>query len=129
MKNKRNKFSRKSKRGGFFFSNNSVASSSECDPNNLSSITDSTAMHANYQKCCPRGFFGKNSSPYCKQLDLNYKASVKGENDANAIAGDASLEQYNSFMGPEPKKPWYKFWGGKTKRRRISRRTRSRRRK
>lgn len=74
------KHTRKNKKGGFFFSKNDyVAPSTECDPNNLASISGSNALHENYQKCCPKGIFGtKNSSPYCKQVDLNFQSALKG---------------------------------------------------
>ena len=124
--------SRKTKKGGFlnFFSSKPTVLPSECDTNQLSSIRGSDALHANYQKCCPKSFFGtKNSSPYCKQLDLNFQSSLKGENDANEYPGTDPMEQYQmkqnetNVYGQLPKtemdrniaetKPWYKFWGGK----------------
>ena len=122
--------SRKNKKGGFlnFFSSNSTVVPSECDPNNLSMIKDTKSMQDNYQKCCPKGTFGsKNSSPYCKQLDLNYRAAIKGENDAREYTGYSPEEVYqmrnaNQTFTPNvtmPKeKSWYQFWGGKKSRRR-----------
>jgi hypothetical protein len=119
---------RKTKRGGFlnFFSSKPTVLPSECDPNQLSLIKGSDALHANYQKCCPKTYFGsKNSSPYCKQLDLNFQSSLKGENDANEYQDINPMEQQNtSYASAQlPKtemdravaetKPWYKFWGGK----------------
>jgi hypothetical protein len=123
---RKNKKSRKNKKGGFFFgSKPTVAPSAECDPNNLVNIQDSTEMHSNYQKCCPKGVFGKkNSSPYCRQLDLNFQAALKSENDALGYAG-MSMDKAQSFeqmpisnnpLSQTPKKPWWKFWGGKTRR-------------
>ena len=85
-------------------------------------INGSDALHANYQKCCPKGTFGtKNSSPYCKQVDLNFQAALKSENDANEYHGFEpeevnQMKQEDAAMAP-PKKPWYKFWGGKTNKR------------
>ena len=123
---------RKTKKGGFlnFFSNKPTVLPDECNPNNLSTIQGSVALHDNYQKCCPKSYFGtKNSSPYCKQLDLNFQSALKGENEANEYPGYDSVEQYNMRQNSEnvnaqlPKtemdravaesKPWYKFWGGK----------------
>jgi hypothetical protein len=124
-KSRKNK-SRKNKKGGFFFGKSTVASSAECDPNNLVNIKDSASMHANYQKCCPKGFMGtKNSSPYCRQLDTNFQTALKSENDALGYAGmdleDAqAFEQMpiaNSPLSQQPSKPWWKFWGGKSRRR------------
>ena len=42
-------------------------------------------MYSNYQTCCPKSWYGrKNNSPYCKQLDLNYKAAFQSRrNEAN----------------------------------------------
>jgi hypothetical protein len=115
------KKSRKNKKGGRLFSqNNYVAPSGDCDPNNLTSIQGSKALHENYQKCCPKGFMGtKNSSPYCKQVDLNFQAARKAENDANEYYGYQpnevyQMKQQESTMNTQPqKKYWYKFWGGK----------------
>ena len=124
MKSRRNRNSGKTKKGGFFSSNKYVAPSGECDPNNLTSIQGSKALHENYQKCCPKGFMGtKNRSPYCKQLDLNFQAARKAENDANEYHGFEPTEVYQmkqqeAVTNPPAKKPWYKFWGGKTRRHR-----------
>jgi hypothetical protein len=113
---------RKTRKGGFFLNsrNKSVVPLAECDPNNLSSIKGSNDLHANYQKCCPKGMFGrKNSSPYCKQLDLNFQSALKEENDANEYQGYEPDEVYKmkqDELAAVPKKPWYKLRGGKTKR-------------
>jgi hypothetical protein len=124
---------RRTKRGGFlnFFSSKPTVLPSECDPNQLSLIKGSDALHANYQKCCPKTYFGsKNSSPYCKQLDLNFQSSLKGENNAKEYPDAEPMEQYQmnqnppSYPSPQLPKPemdravaetkaWYKFWGGK----------------
>ena len=126
---KRNKTHKKSKRGGFFFGSKptTIAPSAECDPNNLVNIQGSDALHENYQKCCPKGFMGrKNSSPYCRQLDLNFQAALKNENDAKGYAGMSMDEAQNfemqtrndpAFNPPPAAKPWWKFWGGKSKKR------------
>jgi len=123
--------SRKNKKGGLFnFFSSSKTVPSECDPNNLSMIKDPKSMHANYQTCCPKTFFGsKNSSPYCKQLDLNYQSALKYQNDANEYTGFDpeeinQMKQNPNFDNPNPlqsKKSWYKFWGGKKK---VPRKTR-----
>jgi hypothetical protein len=48
------------------------------DSNNLVNLTDRDHMRINYQTCCPKTWYGrKNNSPYCKQLDLNYKAAFQ----------------------------------------------------
>lgn len=70
-------------RGGFFnfFGSPPKVVPAECDPNNLSQLKTSEQLRANYQTCCPKTFFGmrKNSSPYCKQVELNAKAAIEGE--------------------------------------------------
>lgn len=126
--------SRKNLLGGWGFSNQPVAPSGECDPNNLSMIKDYTGMATNYQKCCPRGFFGKNSSPYCKQLDLNFQALNKSRNINNDVLAESVGNNYqvNQFSSSSPyntmqKASWWKFWGGKKSRKnnkKSSRRTR-----
>jgi len=136
MKYSRKNKSRKQKKGGFFFSSKpAVAPSAECDPNNLVNIQGSDALHANYQKCCPKGFMGtKNSSPYCKQIDLNFQAALKSENDAKGYAGMSLDEAQDfemktrdnpAFNPPAPAKPWWKFWGGKSRKSKGSRRRKS----
>ena len=105
-----NKRSRRNIKGGFFPSNNyePIASSDECDPNNLSMIKGSQDLQANYQKCCPKGIDGTtNSSPYCKQVDLNLQVEIKPENNANEYQGEQAQPP------AAPAKSWYNFWGGK----------------
>ena len=121
-KSKKNK-SRKNLIGGWGFSSQPVVPSGECDPNNLSMIKDYTGMATNYQKCCPKGFFGKNSSPYCKQLDLNFQALNKSRNVNNDVLAESVGTNYqvNQYSPSSPynttqKAPWYKFWGGKKSR-------------
>jgi hypothetical protein len=72
-RNKRNNKRGKSKKGGFFglFKDNH---NSECEPNNLNNLETSNELHSEYQKCCPKSWYGrKNNSQYCKDIDLNYK--------------------------------------------------------
>lgn len=119
---RRMKTRKKSKKGGFFFSNKTV-DKAECDPNQLSMITDAESMHAKYQKCCPKGVFGsKNSSPYCKQLELNFNPAIQREN--NAGDEDAAMMEHVYDVPMPQKKAWWKFWGGKKSRRRLIRRKR-----
>lgn len=121
------KKSRRNFKGGFvnFFSKQSVIPSSECDVNNLSNLSKDTGdgqdpvkkMHSNYQKCCPKDSFGRyNSSQYCKQLKMNFDTQVQYKRDISGYYGDETdVSKIKQIMYPE-KKPWYKFWGGKTKR-------------
>jgi hypothetical protein len=129
-KTRKNK-SHKNKKGGFlnFLSSNQSVLPSQCDPNQLSMIKDKYAMANQYQKCCPKGMFGsKNSSPYCKQLDLNMSAQTQLHRDTAGYYGDESeinIDEIKSMsnaplLGDIPKKPWYKFWGGKKSRRKIN---------
>ena len=127
-KTRRNK-SRKNKKGGFlnfFSSNKPVVLPTDCDPNQLSMIKDKYEMGNQYQKCCPKGMFGsKNSSPYCKQLDLNMSAQFQLHRDTAGYQEDEYGTNVNEIksmanaqlLGDVPKKPWYKFWGGKKSRR------------
>lgn len=77
--------SRKNKRGGGFFDffkgSSSTVVPASCDPNNLSQLKTSEQLRENYQTCCPKTFFGmrKNSSPYCKQVELNANAATERE--------------------------------------------------
>ena len=85
--------SRKNKRGGgffdFFTGSSSKVVPSECDPNNLSQLKTSEQLRSNYQTCCPKTFFGmkKNSSPYCKQVELNANAAVEREGMEKEFVG------------------------------------------
>jgi len=125
---KKKKHSRKNMKGGFLFGSRKVASSSECDINNLSSLSKDMGdgqdplvkMRTNYQKCCPKDFIGnKNSSPYCKQLNMNYNSLSQYKSDISGYYGDeidvSKIKQTMSSSIPSAssQKPWYKFWGGK----------------
>jgi hypothetical protein len=84
-RNRKNKSSsRRYKRGGGFFdffTGNSSVVSDDCDPMKLTQLKSSEEMRSKYQQCCPKKYFGmvKNTSPYCKQLDLNFKSAVESE--------------------------------------------------
>ncbi len=131
---RRHKKSRRYLKGGFinFFSKKPNVSSSECDINNLSTISKDMGdgedpvkkMHANYQKCCPKDSFGRyNTSPYCKQLKMNFDTQVQYQRDISGYYGDetdiATIKQtMNESPLPQSQtasKPWYKFWGGKSR--------------
>lgn len=114
MKSRSNrKFSRKNRKGGFLFGNSKVVSSSECDVNNLSTLTKmpdvndmngqlkpldermndldsmTSKLRDNYNKCCPKGFMGKkNTSPYCNQLDTTFKSIQQHKQDISGYYGD-----------------------------------------
>ena len=122
--------SRRTRKGGFFgmFKKNPVTPSGECDVNNLSSLSKDMGdgqdpvkkMHTNYQKCCPKDNFGRyNSSPYCKQLKMNFDTQVQYQRDIAGYYGDETDVAKIRQVMKEPiveKKPWYKLWGGKTRR-------------
>jgi hypothetical protein len=78
-RNKRNNSKRsRNRKGGFFgfFDDKHNENDTACNPDNLVNLKDSNDMRSNYQTCCPKTWYGrKNNSPYCKQLDLNYKAA------------------------------------------------------
>jgi hypothetical protein len=140
MKNTRKikKRTRKTKKGGLFgmFNKKPIVSSSECDINNLSLLSKDTGdgqdpinkMHSNYLKCCPKTILGQyNSSPYCKQLKMNFDSQVKYQRDIAGYYGDetdvAKIRQVmNEPIGQ--KKSWFQFKkGGKTRKyKKLSRR-------
>ena len=74
-------------------------------------------MHENYLKCCPKGFMGrKNTSPYCKQLNMNFDSLSQYKRDIEGYYGDETdVSKIKQIMNEplSPPKPWYKFWGGK----------------
>jgi hypothetical protein len=121
--NSKNKKSRKHKRGGF----NKKTSAAECNPNDLPIIKDQNELREKYFECCPKNIFGqKNKSPYCKQIDLNWSSIEQANRDITGYYGDEiELNKIKEIMNPslerEKKKSWWKFWGGK-KRKRFSRR-------
>lgn len=120
----RNNITKKNRKGGFLFGNSKVVpssefgnykvlSSSECDFNNLSTLTKMPEVYdmngqlksqhermndldnmiyklrENYNKCCPKGFMGKkNSSPYCKQLDTTFKSIQQHKQNISGYYGD-----------------------------------------
>jgi hypothetical protein len=118
----------KNKRGGFFgmFSNKvSPANSEQCNPNNLTSLTDVRQMQENYQTCCPKTWYGsKNSSPYCKQLDLNFKGAQQGQQMDNQRELQGLPQQVNPGYAPPQRRRWY---GGskKTNKTRKTRKTKN----
>ena len=123
-RNIRRKNSRRNKKGGEFNSYSPTVQTNTCDINNLSAVQGSQALHAKYQECCPKGTFGqKNSSPYCKQLDLNFQAALKNENGMDEYTRESEVPQpqltnLQNDVASGQSKSWYKFWGGKKSKRR-----------
>jgi len=117
---KKTKKIHKNKKGGFLFKNSKVSNLSDCDPLKLTNIKGSKELHEKYHKCCPKGFFGsKNTSPYCKQIDLNFQAAREMENLSNEFHGYNyheidKLNEIDNKLQTTKKKYWY-FFGGKTK--------------
>ena len=158
MKSRKNRsHSRRNKKGGFFSSTPKVTSSAECNINNLSMLSRDmgdgreplTKMRENYQKCCPKDFMGrKNSSPYCRQLNMNFDTQSNYQRDiAGYYGNETDVTKIKQIMN-EPvattrqppinppinpaianKKPWYKFWGGKKTRKHRKNKKRSHRRR
>jgi hypothetical protein len=111
--NKRNNKTRKnirSKKGGFWglFNKNKQQNygkvmpetnndPSRCgDPNNITQLRTLQDLHAQYHKCCPKTWYGrKNSSPYCRQIDLNFQGLRTGLNNANEYHDFSPEEVYN----------------------------------
>ena len=91
--------------------------------NDLKNMNQS--LQNNYMKCCPKGFMGKkNTSPYCNQLDATFRSVDEHRRDITGYYGDeTNVSKIKEVMDapvvelPSPKKPWYKFWGGKKSRR------------
>lgn len=116
---------KRNKKGGFFglFSRKAPVVGEQCDPNNLPNLKTSDELQMNYQQCCPKSFFGfKNSSPYCKQVDLNYKASIQGEEMNKEYVGVEPEEIYQIKEADMPQPQILK--GGKKKNGRRSRKIR-----
>lgn len=120
----------RSKRGGFLWlfnknkqqDYNKVMPADECNPNNLTQLRSTQELHAQYQKCCPKTWYGtKNSSPYCKQIDLNFQGLQTGRNNMNEYHGYSPEEVYNMRNQPS------NFRGGKKTQRRKSNKNKSRR--
>jgi len=126
------KKSRKQKKGGFSFFGSKVVPNDNCNPNNLVNLKTSDELYNNYKQCCPKTFFGsKNSSPYCKQVNLNFQSALTSENNASENVSDdkaetapilpsvqsAKLPQSEIDVQKAATKPWYQFWGGKSRRR------------
>ena len=104
------------KKGGWMFSSKNPISTTECDVNNLSSLSKDlgdgndpeTKMRENYKKCCPKKLFGReNTSPYCKQLTLNMKAELQNKElqkqpiDANDTTLQQDMAVTNSILQSE----------------------------
>ena len=109
-RNKRNSKRSRSRKGGFFgfFDDKHNEADAACNPNDLANLKDSNSIHANYQTCCPKTWYGrKNNSPYCKQLDLNYKAAFQSrQNDINlnkqAITSTVTRDSVNGVTVDVP---------------------------
>jgi hypothetical protein len=100
-----------------------IPESAVCDYSNITELTTPEEMHKKYQSCCPKSRLGfKNTSPYCKQIELNFKSNLKGQNDANEYKGYEPEEEYNMKQQPDIYTPV----GG---RRRKGKRTRRHKRK
>ena len=124
MKSKRNMRTNKrkrrtSKRGGVlgYFGKKSQVDQSECEPNDLVNIKSSLEMHNKYQNCCPRSrlFRTKNSSPYCKQLELNFKHALRKEK----LDEHGETDTFDKEIIANYKKRPRWFFGGKKTRKNI----------
>ena len=61
-------------------------------------------MKLNYGKCCPKDTVGrKNSSSYCKQLNMNYDAQSTYKKDIAGYSGDeTNVANIKKIMNDEP---------------------------
>ena len=118
MTRRRRQGIRRTKKGGFFRSkvsnpelcndttlNQLLTPIDENNPNFMKASQDKiTDLQIHYNTCCPKGFMGwKNSSPYCKRL----------LSEGNTLTSNLHNEMEGDLGNTPPKKPWYKFWGGK----------------
>ena len=112
----------KKRKGGGWFTTKKIADLAECDPNKLVQIKNSDNMHSTYQTCCPKSRFGyKNSSPYCKQLKLNYMSAIKAKNNLLDVDEDGNPNYYAVENGSniqtlsprQTKKGWFNWSGSK----------------
>ena len=110
------------KRGGGWFTTKKITDSSVCDPNKLVQLKTPEEMYLTYQTCCPKSRFGyKNSSPYCKQLELNYMSAIKAKNNLYDIDEEGNPNYYAVENGSniqtlsprQTKKGWFSWSGGK----------------
>ena len=102
---------RRLKQVGVFFGKSKSVSSAYCDIMNLSSLSKDMGdcqdpvkkMREIYQKCCPKKFMGrKNSSPYCKQLNMNFDSLSKYKKDIACYYGDETdVLKIKQIMSPE----------------------------
>jgi len=143
IRKSKSKRRRHRKRGGGWFATKKVTALEKCDPDKLSSIKTFTALHENYQLCCPKSMLGyKNSSPYCNDLDTKFQAAHKSRdvhkenhekfltqhkipfNDDGPKNNDSpeDLADYARFdkalSEPSPPLPWrwrwrWRWWGGR----------------
>ena len=93
----------RNKKGGFWWlfnknkqQNYNRIMPNDCDPNQLTQLRTTQELHSQYQKCCPKSWYGsKNSSPYCRQIDSNFQGLTMGQNNANEYHGFTPEEEYN----------------------------------
>lgn len=82
----------------------------DCNIMNLSTISKGEdplkKMKINYTKCCPKNVLGqKNSSPYCKQLNMTYDAQLTYKKDILGYSGDeTNVANIKKIMNDEPYK-------------------------
>jgi hypothetical protein len=109
-RNKRNSKRSRSRKGGFFglFDDKHNTGNAACNPDNLANLKSSFDIKKNIDTCCPKNWYGrKNNSPYCKQLDLNYKAAFQSrQNDINlnkqAITSTVTRDSVNGVTVDVP---------------------------
>jgi hypothetical protein len=117
--------------GGFFdfFKGSTPIVPDNCDPMKLTELKTSEEMRNKYQQCCPKKYFGmvKNSSPYCKQLDLNFKSAVESEGLQKQYVGIepeevAQMRNAPMLSAPVMQPQTNQVVGGRMKRSRRARR-------
>lgn len=126
----------RNKKGGFF-TKPVISHKDTCknDPRGLPDRIEykqAKMFQDQYFRCCPKNFGMKNNSPYCKKVEKlvldarannynrygDYTKQYKYNPTINKNES-AGFVNRNSDLTPQYKpKPWWQFWGGKTRRRR-----------
>ena len=110
MKSRKNihkKYLKKHKKGG-----DPKNIDDDCNIMNLSTLSKDMGdgqeplkkMKLNYEKCCPKDTVGrKNSSPYCKQLNMTYDVQSNYKKDIAGYSGDeTNVANIKKIMNDEP---------------------------
>jgi hypothetical protein len=96
----------------FFQRTKDAITSPNCDVNNLVLLSKDIDNGQNPFKMSKRFYGQKNTSPYCKQLNMNFDSLSQYKKDIEAYYGDETdVSKIKQIMNEpvSPPKPWYKF--------------------